>query len=100
VQAGDAGAPTITLATESDRPFIASRHGEAFADSNNVDFFPKTFPCLFPWGTGGPKKIAEEESMVQDTEGGYGIDSDTQRSKNANFSLRSWARFLLQRHGK
>jgi len=42
----------------------------------------------------------EEEPIDQNTKGGYGIDSDTQRSKNANFSLRSWARFLLQRHGK
>ena len=42
-----------SLVTESNRPFIANRHGEAFADSNERDFFPKTFPC----GTGrGPKK--------------------------------------------
>jgi hypothetical protein len=43
-----------TLVAESNRPFIANRRGEAFADSNKGDFFPKTFPCLFPWGTGGP----------------------------------------------
>jgi hypothetical protein len=44
-----------TLVTEGNKPFIANRHGEAFADSNEVEFFPKSFPCLFPWGTGGPK---------------------------------------------
>ena len=90
-----------TLVAESYRPFIANRRGEAFADSNEGDFFPKTFPCLFPWGTGGPKNMtlsAEEELPLKDTEDGYGIDA--QRSKNSNFSLRSWARFLLQRHGK
>jgi hypothetical protein len=92
-----------SLVTESNRPFIANRHGEAFADSNDGDFFPKTFPCLFPWGTGGPKNMtmsSDEEAIVENTEGEYGIEPDTQRSKNANFSLRSWARFLLQRHGK
>jgi hypothetical protein len=54
-------------------------------------FSQKTFPCLFPWGTEGPKKMtmsAEEEPIDQDTEGGYGVDSDTQRSKNANGQVR------------
>lgn len=90
-----------TLVAESNRPFIANRRGEAFADSNEGDFFPKTFPCLFPWGTGGPKNMtlsAEEELPLNDIEDGY--DIETQRSKNSNFSLRSWARFLLRRHGK
>jgi hypothetical protein len=89
-----------TLVTEGNKPFIASRHGEAFADSNDAEFFPKTFPCLFPWGTGGPKNItlsAEEETAVDENETAY---ADTQGSKNANFTLRSWAKFLLQRHGK
>ena len=75
-----------SLVTESNRPFIANRHGEAFADSNEGDFFPKTFPCLFPWGTGGPKNMtmsSDEEAMVENTEGEYGIEPDTQRSKNA-----------------
>jgi hypothetical protein len=92
-----------TLVTEGNKPFIASRHGEAFADSNEAEFFPKAFPCLFPWGTGGPKNIItpeEEETAADDNEAGHGIDSDAQGSKNANFSLRSWAKFLLQRHGK
>jgi hypothetical protein len=89
-----------TLMTEGNKPFIANRRGEAFADSNETEFFPKSFPCLFPWGTGGPKSItllAEDETAVSGTNG---IDSDTQGSKNVNFTLRSWAKFLLQRHGK
>jgi hypothetical protein len=45
-----------TLVTEGNKPFIANRHGEAFADSNEAEFFPKSFPCLFPWGTGGSEK--------------------------------------------
>ena len=92
-----------TLVTEGNKPFIASRHGEVFADSNEAEFFPKAFPCLFPWGTGGPKNIItpeEEETAADDNEAGHGIDSDAQGSKNSNFSLRSWAKFLLQRHGK
>jgi hypothetical protein len=31
------------LATEVNKPFIASRHGEAFADSNDVDFSQRLF---------------------------------------------------------
>jgi hypothetical protein len=84
-----------TLVTEGNKPFIASRHGEAFADSNEPEFFPKAFPCLFPWGTGGPKNITplvEEETVVDENEAEHGI--------NSNFSLRSWVRLLLQRHGK
>ena len=86
------------LVTEGNKPFIASRRGEVFADSNEAEFFPKAFPCLFPWGTGGPKNItmsAEEETAADDNEAGYGTDSDVQGSKNANFSLRSWAKTLL-----
>jgi hypothetical protein len=92
-----------SLVTESNTPFIASRHGEAFADSNEPEFFPKTFPCLFPWGTGGPKNMtlsAEDETTVSDNEDGDGVDPDMPGSKNANFSLRAWAKYLLQRHGK
>jgi hypothetical protein len=80
-----------TLVTEASQPFIASRHGEAFSDSNEPEFFPKTFPCLFPWGTGGPKNITlspDEETVVNEG------------SKASNFTLRSWAKLLLQRHGK
>ena len=59
-------------------------------------FFQKSFPCLFPWGTGGPKNItpsAEDETAVNNIEAGYGIDSDIQESKNVDFTLRSWAKF-------
>ena len=52
-----------TLVTEGNKPFIANRHGEAFADSNEAEFFPKSFPCLFPWGTGGPKNITCQQRM-------------------------------------
>jgi hypothetical protein len=60
-----------TFVAESNRPFIANRRGEAFADSNESDFFPKTFPCLFPSGIGGPKNMtlsAEEKLPLNGTE--------------------------------
>ena len=41
---------------------------------------------------------AEEETAVNNNEARYAIDADIQGSKNANFTLRSWAKFLLQRH--
>jgi hypothetical protein len=41
--------------------------------------------------------LAEDETAIDGTDG---IESDIQGSKNVNFTLRSWAKFLLQRHGK
>ena len=79
--------------TEGNKPFIANRRGEAFADSNEVEFFPKSFPCLFPWGSGGPKNIPLLEEHETEVDGTDGLDSDI--SKNANFTLRSWTKFLL-----
>ena len=75
------------------KPFIANRRGEAFADSNEVEFFPKSFPCLFPGGTGGPKNIT---LLAETVDGTDDIDSDIEGSKSVNFTLRSWAKFLLQ----
>jgi hypothetical protein len=59
-------------------PFIISRRGCEFEDSNAVDFFPKAFPKLFPFGAGGPRTASPEGS----------------------WGLLTWARLCLQRHGK
>jgi hypothetical protein len=77
--------------------YILSRRGEELADSNDPDFFPKTFPCLFPSGRGGPRVRDNEEEGMRDT-GPAGQD-DTQGHKQTGFYLRPWARTLLQRHG-
>ena len=51
-------------ATE-EQPFIRVEHGADFADSLHPDFFPRTFPKLFPWGRGGPKAITESSRYLQ-----------------------------------
>ncbi|KAF6806949.1 hypothetical protein CPLU01_15849, partial [Colletotrichum plurivorum] len=58
-----------SLASNSTEPFIICRRGEEFADSNDPDFFPKAFPCLFPWGRGGPKVLHNEDEREADLEG-------------------------------
>ena len=70
-------------ATE-EQPFIRVEHGADFADSLHPDFFPRTFPKLFPWGRGGPKAITESSRYLQ---------------HSSNHSLEYWARYVLQRHG-
>lgn len=69
-------------------PFIVSRHGDDFEDTFALNFFPKVFPCLFPWGKGGPRSVVEE--------GVAGISE----SKERNFTLKAWARLCLLRFGK
>ncbi|KAF6781542.1 hypothetical protein CSOJ01_16073, partial [Colletotrichum sojae] len=86
-----------SLAAHSTDPFIVSRRGEEFADSNDPDFFPKAFPCLFPWGRGGPKALGElgnAEERDQTAEAGRQTEF-----KPKDHYLKPWARYLLQRHG-
>ncbi|GJC89505.1 hypothetical protein ColLi_12343 [Colletotrichum liriopes] len=74
------------------RPYIISQRGEDPADTNDSDFFPKTFPCLFPWGRGGPRPLDSTDADKQDHEA-FGSN------KPKGFDLRRWARVMLQRHG-
>lgn len=50
-----------TEANEADRLADAD-----FADSRHEDFFPRTFPKLFPWGRGGPKALQGSDRDQQD----------------------------------
>jgi hypothetical protein len=68
----------IRVEEGSHQPFIRVSHGAQFADSLDPDFFPETFPTLFPFGRGGP--VAFE-------------------SEGVNHSLQYWAKTVLQRHG-
>jgi len=66
--------------------------GADFADSLHEDFFPRTFPKLFPWGSGGPKVLKElPDSNIQHAPGPV--------QRHSNHSLKYWARYVLQRHG-
>ena len=68
----------IRVGEGSYQPFIRVSHGAQFADGLDPDFFPKTFPTLFPFGRGGPVAV---------------------ESKGVNHSLKYWAKTALQRHG-
>lgn len=61
----NAGSSTMTVSNaqsgKASEPYIVVSRGEEFADSFDARFFAKTFPTLFPWGTGGPK-LAEEST--------------------------------------
>jgi hypothetical protein len=85
----------VTLWGNDMEPYIINRHGEDLVNPNDVDFFPKTFPCLFPWGRGGPKALEDEEEQheFEAQKGGVAY-------KTHNFYLRTWARHLLRRHGR
>ncbi|KAL6406099.1 hypothetical protein AUP68_10662 [Ilyonectria robusta] len=81
----------MQVQTTEEQPFIRVERGADFADSLHEDFFPRTFPKLFPWGRGGPKAL-------------HGSDHDRQHASDpaehhANHSLNYWARYVLQRHG-
>ncbi|KAM5341409.1 hypothetical protein ACJ41O_014440 [Fusarium nematophilum] len=87
----DAEPSAITVHTTGDQPFIRVERGADFADNLHEDFFPRTFPKLFPWGSGGPKALDRPGSSLHDA------SSYTQRS--ANHSLNYWTKYVLQRHG-
>ncbi|KAH7461132.1 hypothetical protein FOMA001_g19195 [Fusarium oxysporum f. sp. matthiolae] len=75
----------IGVQTAGCQPFIRVEHGAEFADNLHTDFFPRTFPTLFPWGKGGPKARLKHDNDL--AEPAY------------NHSLSYWARYVLQRHG-
>ncbi|RSL42125.1 hypothetical protein CEP51_016513, partial [Fusarium floridanum] len=72
-------------------PFILVERGADFADSLHKDFFPRTFPKLFPWGRGGPKALHVSDREQQ--------QAPEAADRHSNHSLSYWARYVLQRHG-
>ncbi|KAL6405949.1 transposase [Ilyonectria robusta] len=87
----DAEPSAMMIHTTGDQPFIRVERGADFADNLHDDFFPRTFPKLFPWGRGGPKTLSEPDGNM------YDASQPVQRS--ANHSLNYWAKYVLQRHG-
>ncbi|EWY79571.1 hypothetical protein FOYG_17265 [Fusarium oxysporum NRRL 32931] len=89
--ADDAEPCTMRLQTTGEQPFIRVERGADFADTLHEDFFPRTFPKLFPWGRGGPKALGEANSNQQ--------DASVPARRHSNHSLNYWAKYVLQRHG-
>ncbi|RSL80314.1 hypothetical protein CEP52_017409 [Fusarium oligoseptatum] len=87
----DAEASTMTVHAAGDQPFIRVERGADFADNLHEDFFPRTFPKLFPWGKGGPKALNSPGGNVNGTPG--------PARSSANHSLHYWAKYVLRRHG-
>jgi hypothetical protein len=56
---------TILRYKESVELYIAISRGDEFADPSDPFFFAKTFPTLFPFGTGG-SRIADELELTTD----------------------------------
>ena len=82
-------------------PYIAVSRVTDFANSLDPRFFAKTFPSLFPFGSGGPCRA--EESIA---EAGEGQATSLEREIAArrlvstrNMSLATWTRVVLRRHG-
>lgn len=87
----DAEPSSMMVHTAGDQPLIRVERGADFADNLHEDFFPRTFPKLFPWGRGGPKALSKPEGDLRDA------SQPVQRS--TNHSLNYWAKYVLQRHG-
>ncbi|KAL8284673.1 hypothetical protein RB600_009207, partial [Gaeumannomyces tritici] len=85
-------------AGEVSEPYIGVSRGEDFADSLDARFFAKTFPTLFPTGSGGPRQ-AEERVEEEGTGGGTHAATARGLIASRNMSLETWARMVLQRHG-
>jgi hypothetical protein len=82
-------------------PYILVSRGEDFADSFDPRFFAKTFPTLFPVGSGGPRQ-AEESTDDAAAEGDGGVEAETRARSlvsSRNMTLETWAKVVLQRHG-
>ncbi|KAI1289115.1 hypothetical protein F5Y03DRAFT_388836 [Xylaria venustula] len=79
----------MRLQTTGEQPVIRVERGADFADTLHEDFFPRTFPKLFPWGRGGPKALGEPKSSQQ--------DAPEFAQRHFNHSLNYWASRLLMR---
>ncbi|EXU94535.1 helitron helicase-like domain protein [Metarhizium robertsii] len=88
---GEADPCSMQVQTTGNQPFIRIERGADFADNLHEDFFPRTFPTLFPWGKGGPKARHHSVPIEQHDPDPVGHHS--------NHSLKYWARYVLQRHG-
>ncbi|KAJ3568908.1 hypothetical protein NPX13_g6264 [Xylaria arbuscula] len=87
----DAEPSAMMVHTAGDQPFIRVERGADFADNLHEDFFPRTFPKLFPWGRGGPRALSEPD--------GDRRHASQPAQRSANHSLNYWAKYVLQRHG-
>jgi hypothetical protein len=86
-EADAGGAPSMRVYGSSERPFIRVSRASEFADALSPDYFPKTFPCCFPYGRGGPEVANQNE------------EEDAAHPLIRDMTLESWAKVVLQRHG-
>ena len=90
---GDGGTATAAVPDPGgDEPFIAMSRGDEFADSFDEAFLAKTFPTLFPFGRGGPRRDAETVHHA-----GTGEVEESQVPRDLR--LDAWTSCVLRRHG-
>lgn len=82
-------------------PYVLMSRGDDFADSFEPRFFAKTFPTLFPVGSGGPRQAEEStEEAATGVDGGDEVEARARSLVSSrNMTLETWAKVLLQRHG-
>jgi hypothetical protein len=81
-------------ATQTATPYIHIRRGNEFADTNDPQFWPKTFPTLFPYSVGAARVRKLPDLRTRDEDN----SKDDCHSKDG-FTLRYWAKICLLRHG-
>ena len=86
-EAGAGEAPSMEIHGSSELPFIRVSRGSEFADAFSPNYFPKIFPCCFPYGRGGPQVVDRNE------------EGNPANPLLRNMSLESWTKVVLQRHG-
>jgi hypothetical protein len=86
-EAGAGEAPSMRVYGSTERPYIRVSRGSEFADAFSSDYFPKTFPCCFPYGRGGPQ-LADRND-----------EEDPANPLLRHMTPESWAKVVLQRHG-
>ncbi|KAF7534594.1 hypothetical protein G7Z17_g13342 [Cylindrodendrum hubeiense] len=110
-----------TANRDKTRPYVHLSRGGRFADLNDLWFWAKTFPTLFPFGLGGPRcreesgsdvwqrrrrqqrqQQQQEQYEVEGIAAGQARSADedaVESTRPSNMGLRAWANVVLQRHG-
>jgi hypothetical protein len=86
-------------------PYISVKRGNRIANALDPEFFPKTFPSLFPFGRGGPLEASSPACGHNNEDQQLEHEPEVSSCKGCkaevmpNHSLRQWAKLTLNRYG-